>query len=178
MPDTILIPLANVLLDCLETAATANPDPPANFCLRAGGPVIHDVDAAASLDTVCCPGLGYVRLGRNYPSSAEFPAPDPRSDKCLSLARVQEFFVGIVRCVPGLGTPEGPSCADWTAAAVHDADDIQAIWAAVCCWTDTTEFKRMRSRPFSIVGTEVVQEGDCIERFMTILVQIPRCCNS
>jgi hypothetical protein len=176
MPDTILIPLANELLTCLETAAGANPDPPDNFCLRAGGPVIHDADAAASLDTACCPGLGYVRLGRNFPSSAEFPAPDPRNEKCLSLARAQEIFVGIVRCIPGMGSPEGPSCTDWTATAVHDADDNQAIWDAVCCWVETTEFKKLRSRPYSIVGTDVIAEGGCIERFMTILIQIPKCC--
>jgi hypothetical protein len=175
MPDTIILPLANALLDCLETTATANPDPPAEFCLRVGTLVIHDVDAQSSLDKTCCPGLGYVRLGRNYPSSADFPAPDPRSDKCLSLARVQEFFVGIVRCIPGMGSPEGPTCEDWTAAAIHDADDTQAIWDAVCCWASTDEFKALRSRPFSIVGTDVVQEGDCIERFMTVLVQIPKC---
>ena len=176
MPDTIILPLANALLDCLETTATANPDPPDQFCLRVGGPVIHDADAQGSLDKICCPGLGYVRLGRNFPSSSDFPAPDPRSEKCLSLARAQELFVGIVRCIPGMATPEGPTCANWTAAAVHDADDIQAIWDAVCCWVGTDAFKTVRGRPFSILGTDVVAEGDCIERFMTILVQIPKCC--
>lgn len=175
MPDTIILPLANALLTCLETTATANPDTPAQFCLRAGGLVIHDVDAQGSLDKVCCPGLGYVRIGRNYPSSIDFPAPDPRSDKCLSLARVQELFVGIVRCVPGMANPQGPTCEDWTAAAVHDANDIQAIWDAVCCWTGMDAFRAVKSRPFSIIDSSVVQEGDCIERFMTVLVQIPKC---
>lgn len=175
MPDTILLPLANALLDCLETAATTNPDPPANFCLRAGGPVIHDVDAGASTDTVCCPGLGYVRIGRVFPTS-NFPDPDPRSDKCLSLARGVEFTLGIVRCIPGIGSVEGPSCAEWTLAATHDADDIQALFAAVCCWRDSAEFNRMRSRPYSIVGSDIVAEGDCIERFLTVMVQIGKCC--
>lgn len=175
MPDTIILPLANALLTCLETTATENPDPPAQFCLRAGTLVIHDADAQGSLDKVCCPGLGYVRLGRTFPSSVDFPAPDQHSDKCLSLARALELFVGIVRCIPGMGTPEGPSCEDWTAAAVHDANDIQAIWDAVCCWSGTDEFKKVRGRPFSIIDSSVVQEGDCIERFMTILVQIPKC---
>lgn len=175
MPDTLILPLANALLTCLQTTAGANPDPPAEFCLRAGGPVIHDVDAQGSLDKVCCPGLGYVRLGRVYPSS-DFPDPDPRSDRCLSLTRSLELFAGIVRCIPGMGTPEGPDCADWTAAAAHDADDIDALWRAICCWIDTDTFRRIKGRRFSIVGTDVVSEGDCIERFMTVLVEIPRCC--
>jgi len=176
VPDVILLPLASALLTCLETAATANPDPPAQFCLRAGTLVIHDVDAQASLDTTCCPGLGYVRIGRVYPSSADFPAPDPHSEKCLSLARAVELTAGIVRCIPGIGTPQGPSCQDWVAAAVHDADDIQALFSAACCWTGTDEFKRIRGRPFSIIESNVVQEGDCIERFLTILVQVSKCC--
>lgn len=176
MPDTIILPLANELLTCLETTANANPDPPADFCLRAGTLVIHDVDAQVSADKVCCPGLGYVRIGRVFPSSSDFPSPDPHSDKCLSLARAVELTAGIVRCVPGMGTPEGPTCEDWTSAATHDADDIQALFSAACCWVDTDEFKRVRGRPFSIIESNVVQEGDCIERFLTILVQISRCC--
>lgn len=175
MADTLIIPLANTLLTCLETTAGANPDPPANFCLRAGTLVVHDVDAQASSDKVCCPGLGYVRVGRTYPSTT-FPDPDTRSDKCLTLSRALELFVGVVRCVPGMGTPEGPTCEDWTAAAVHDANDIDALWRTVCCWVDTVTFKTMRGRRFSILGTEQVQEGDCIERFMTILVELPKCC--
>jgi hypothetical protein len=177
MPDTIILPLANALLTCLDAAASANPDPPAQFCLRAGNLVIHDIDAQSSLDKVCCPGLGYVRIGRVYPSSQDFPAPDTRSEKCLSLARALELTVGIVRCIPGMGTPEGPTCADWTSVATHDADDIQALFAALCCWVDTPEFKsRPRGRPYSIGESNVIQEGDCIERFVTVLVQIPKCC--
>jgi hypothetical protein len=75
-----------------------------------------------------------------------------------------------------MGSDAGPTCADWTSTAVHDADDNQAIWDAVCCWVETSEFKKLRGRPFSIVGTDVISQGDCIERFMTILVQIPKCC--
>lgn len=175
MPDTVILPLANALLTCLETQATANPDPPAEFCLRAGTLVIHDVDARASADKVCCPGLGYVRVGRVYPSTS-FPDPDLRMDKCLSVSRVLELFVGIVRCIPNIATEQGPDCADWTLAATHDADDIQAIWDAVCCWVNTTEFRRIRQRRFTIVDTTVVQEGDCIERLATVLVEIPKCC--
>lgn len=176
MPDTLILPLANALLTCLTTTASANPDPPAQFCLRAGTLVIHDIDAQASTDTTCCPGLGYVRIGRVFPSSNEFPAVDTRSDRCLSLARAVELTAGIVRCVPGLGTPQGPDCDDWTSTATHDADDIQALFDAVCCWALTDEFKALRGRPFSILDSNVISEGGCIERFLTLVVQIPKCC--
>lgn len=175
MADTLVLPLANALLTCLEQETELNPNPPGEFCLRAGPTVIHDVDGNTGIDKVCCPGLGYVRVGRVYPST-EFPEVDARNDKCLSLSRVLELTVGVVRCVPGMGSNEGPDCADWTAAAVHDADDLDALFKAVCCWTGVAEFKRIRGRRFAIQESIVDQTADCIERSMTILVEIPKCC--
>lgn len=175
MADTLVLPLANALLTCLETHTELNPEPPSQFCLRVGTEVIHDVDGETGTDKVCCPGLGYVRVGNVFPSS-DFPEPDPRSDKCLSLSRALELVVGVVRCVPGMGAPEGPSCADWTAAAVRDANDIDALFKAVCCWRDGVEFGKVQGRRFSVSGTSVLQQADCVERFMTVLVEIPRCC--
>lgn len=175
MADTLILPLANALLTCLQTQATANPDPPAEFCLRAGPTVIHDVDGNTGLDKVCCPGLGYVRIGRVYPSTA-FPEPDTRNDKCMSLSRSLELVAGIVRCVPGMGTPEGPDCADWTLAATHDADDIDALFKAVCCWSNTAPFNTIRSRRWAIQDSFVDQTADCIERSLTVLVELSKCC--
>lgn len=175
MADTLILPLANGLLDCLETEVGANPDPVAEYCLRAGPTVIHDVDGNTGIDKVCCPGLGYVRVGRVYPSTS-FPDPDPRNDKCLSLARALELTVGVVRCVPGMGAAEGPTCVDWTLAATHDADDIDALFKAVCCWTETAPFRTMRGRRWAIQESIVDQNADCIERSMTILVELPKCC--
>lgn len=175
MADTVVIPLANALLDCLETEVNLNPNPVAEYCLRAGPTVIHDVDGNTGVDKVCCPGLGYVRVGRVYPST-NFPEPDLRNDKCMSLSRALELTVGVVRCVPGMGTLEGPSCADWTTAAVRDANDLDALFQAVCCWTGTTEFRRTRGRRWAIQESIVDQSADCIERSMLILVELPRCC--
>ena len=177
MADTIILPLANSLLTCLGEQLELNIDPPANLCLRAGNQVIHDVDAESGLDTVCCPGLGYVRIGSVYPST-DFPVPDTRSDKCLSLSRAVELVAGVVRCVPGMGTPEGPSCDDWTLAALHDANDIDALWKAVCCWVERPPFfiSKMRGRRYTIQTSSVDQTADCIERTLTILVEVSRCC--
>lgn len=175
MADTLILPLANSLLACLEDSAGANPDPPAEFCLRAGPTVIHDVDGNTGIDKVCCPGLGYVRVARVF-MSTDFPEPDVRNDKCLSLSRALELVVGIVRCVPGMGTPEGPDCDDWTLAATHDADDIDALFRAVCCWVQVPEFKTIRGRRWAIQESSVDQVGDCIERSLTILVELSKCC--
>lgn len=175
MSDTILLPQAQALLDCLQIELELNPDPPARFCLRAGPTTIHDVDAQSSIDTTCCPGLAYARIGQVHPSTT-FPDPDPRSDRCLSLQRAMSITLGVVRCVPGVGDPAGPSCADWTLAATRDANDTDALFKAVCCWTGTSEFKSLRGRAFSIVNSDVIQEGDCIERFLSLLVEVPKCC--
>ena len=175
MADTTILPLAQALLDCLTTELALNPDPPANACLRAGNQVIHDIDAGISADKVCCPGLNYVRIGQVFPST-DFPQPDTRSDRCLSLTRAVEFTAGVVRCIPRMGTPEGPTCADWTTAATHDANDIDALYRAACCFVETSAFKAMRGRRYTIQTSTVEQTADCIERMMLVLVEIRRCC--
>jgi hypothetical protein len=175
MADTTILPLAQALLDCLTTELALNIDPPANACLQVANQVIHDVDAAISADKVCCPGLNYVRVGAVYPST-DFPTPDPHSEKCLSLTRAVELTAGVIRCVPGMGTPEGPTCADWTLAAQHDANDIDALYKAMCCLVDTPEFKQMRGRRYTIQTSAVEQTADCIERMLIVAVEIRRCC--
>ena len=175
MADTTLLPIAQALLDCLVTELALNPDPPARACLQVSNQIIHDVDAGISADKVCCPGFAYVRIGTVYPST-EFPTPDARNDKCLSLARAAEFTAGVVRCIPGMGSTAGPDCADWTLAATHDANDIDALFKAVCCLTGTPEFKAVRGRRWAIQSSTVEQTADCIERQLLLLVDVRRCC--
>lgn len=175
MADSTILPLAQVLLACLETELALNPFPPASVCLRAGNLVIHDVDAEVSADKVCCPGLGYVRIGTVYPST-DFPQPDVRNDKCLSLARAVELTAGVVRCVPGMGTPAGPDCVDWAAAATRDANDIDALFKAVCCFTGSPEFRLMRGRRWVVQSSTVEQTADCIERMLVVTVEVRKCC--
>lgn len=175
MADTTLLPIANAFLDCLQTELLLNPDPPANFCLQVANQMIHDVDAQIALDKVCCPGYAYVRIGSVFPST-DFPTPDPRNDKCLSLARAAEFTAGVVRCIPGMGSTSGPTCADWTTAATHDANDIDALFKAVCCLTETPEFRAVRGRRFAIQASTVEQTADCIERQLLLLVDVRKCC--
>lgn len=175
MADTQVFPLAQALLDCLQTELLLNVDPPANFCLRAGNLVIHDIDAQTSADKVCCPGLAYVRIGAVFPST-DFPNPDTRNDKCLSLGRAAELTMGVVRCIPNMASTAGPTCADWELAALHDANDMDALFKATCCLTDTPEFKQMRGRRWAVQTSTVNATADCIERSLTLLVEVKKCC--
>jgi hypothetical protein len=175
MADTTLLPLANAFLDCLSTELALNPDPPARACLQVGNQIIHDVDAGLSADKVCCPGFAYVRIGTIYPST-EFPVPDTRNDKCLSLSRAAEFTAGVVRCIPGMGSIEGPDCVDWTLAATHDANDIDALFRAVCCFTESPEFRKMRGRRWAVQSSTVEQTADCVERLLLLTLEVRKCC--
>lgn len=176
MADTVVLEMANEMLACLVTELAANPDPPANACLRAGDLVIHDANAATSTDTVCCPGLAYVRVGDMYPSS-NFPDPDGgsqagKSNGCYPVRWVVEMVMGVVRCVPGMGNPAGPTCADWTLAATHDLNDMDAMRRALCCWAPTLPKTRLW-----LAQTSIVQlTADCIERQLPVLVCVPKCC--
>lgn len=174
MADSVVLPLAEALLTCLGEQLDLNPSPPAELCLRAGDLVIHDVDAQTSLDKVCCPGLAYVRIGSMFPSS-NFPDPDtvPGSRSgCFPVAWAVELVMGTVRCIPNMGTPEGPSCTDWTEVATRDANDLDAMRKALCCWQPQLPKGRLW-----LAGTATVaMTADCIERQMPVLMQIPRCC--
>lgn len=167
--------MAQAFLDCLTTELALNIDPPANACLQVANQVIHDVDAQLSLDKVCCPGLNYVRIGSVYPST-DFPAPDVRNDKCLSLSRAVEFTAGVIRCIPGMGSPAGPTCTDWELAALHDANDIDALFKAVCCFTESAEFRQMRGRRWAVQSSTVNQTADCVERILVLTVEVRKCC--
>lgn len=174
MADTVIFSMATDLLACLQTALAANPDPPAEACLRAGDQVLHDVDAGTSTDKVCCPGLAYVRIGGMFPSS-NFPEPDTEPGKgtgCFPVSWAVELVMGTVRCVPGMGTVAGPTCADWTLAATHDANDLDAMRKALCCWGPGLP----RTRLWLAQVSTVEMTADCIERQLPLLVSIPKCC--
>lgn len=165
--------MANNLLTCLSEQLALNPDAPAQSCLRVGNTVLHDVDANGT-DTTCCPGLAYVRIGAMFPSSS-FPEPDSvpgAGEGCFPVKWAVELTMGVVRCVPGMGTTAGPSCEDWTLAAIHDTNDMDAMRKALCCWQQTLP----RMRPWLAQTSTVEMTADCIERQMPVLVQIPKCC--
>jgi hypothetical protein len=174
MADTVILPAAQSLLACLAEQLALNPDPPAETCLRAGDTVLHDMDAGTGTDKVCCPGLAYVRIGQMYPSST-FPEPDTvpaTQDGCFPAMWAVELVMGVVRCIPGMGSTAGPTCADWTLVATHDANDLDAMRKALCCWQPTLR----RGRLWLAQASTVEMTADCIERQLPVLLQIPKCC--
>lgn len=174
MADTVILPMANALLSCLAAELALNPDPPAEACLRAGDQVLHDVDAGTGFDKVCCPGLAYVRIGGMFPSS-NFPEPDSQPAKgngCFPVGWAVELVMGVVRCIPGMGTSAGPTCADWTLVATRDANDLDAMRKALCCWGPTLP----KTRLWLAQVSTTTMDADCIERQLPLLVSIPKCC--
>lgn len=171
MADSTILTAANRLLACLCAQLELNPDPPQNCCLRAGDLVLQDVDAQGGFDKTCCPGTAYVRIGAMYPSS-NFPAPDEVTVKCYPVAWAVELVMGTIRCIPRMGDPAGPDCDDWTLVATHDANDMNAMMLAGCCWADQLP----RGRLFQLGTSTPRMSADCIERVMPVVVQLPKCC--
>lgn len=174
MADTVILAAANALLTCLCEQLALNPAPPADCCLRTGDQVIQDVDAEISTDKVCCPGLAYVRLGTMYPSS-DFPGADTEPAKnngCFPIQWAVELTMGVVRCIPGMATAQGPDCTDWTLAATHDANDMDAMRKALCCWGPQLP----KGRLWLAGASTVTMAGNCIERMLPVTLQIPKCC--
>jgi hypothetical protein len=60
--------------------------------------------------------------------------------------------------------------------ATRDANDIDALFKAVCCFTESTEFKRMKGRRWAVQTSTVEQTADCIERMLLLTVEVRRCC--
>lgn len=174
MADTVVLPAANRLLACLAEQLSLNPNPPANVCLRAGDLFIQDVDGSISVDKACCPGTAYVRITDKYPAS-DFPNPDTtpaKRNNCMPHRFAVQLIMGVARCVPGMGTPEGPDCADWTAAATQDANDLDAMGKALCCWADGLAPGRLWIAQVSTVQLT----ADCLERQWPIIMEVGKCC--
>lgn len=174
MADTLIIPEATRLLACLQTQLALNPNPPGEVCLRAGDMFIQDVNGELSVDKACCLGTAYVRITDKFPSS-NFPAPDTEPAKkgsCMPVSFGVQLIMGVARCIPEIGTPAGPDCADWTQAAQQDADDLDAMTKALCCWSDG-----LRPGKLWLAQVSTVQmTADCIERQWPILMQVGKCC--
>lgn len=186
MSDLQVLPVAQMLLDCLTAAVQANPDVPASISFRMGDQVNHDL--GPDVDE-CCGGLAYVSMGSVVPS-AQAPDPDvirQASSTCSPPSWIVLLRAGIIRCVPvsdDQGNP--PTNAEWTASFVQSANDSQALRKAACCFRSCV----VTSNDPGLFGMSMVidsQElgplsGGCVERFFTARFQIPNkdccdCCN-
>ena len=126
------LPLAQLLLECLEEVLTVDhPNPPLHFSLRVGQ-VAFDLSEREDL---CCEGLAYVKINSAYPSD-NFPEPTDTYSPCGGGGWAADLEMGVLRCAP-VGTLEYmPTDEDWTAAAEQVAHDAAALRQAVACFRD------------------------------------------
>lgn len=171
----------NTMLQCLCEEAQRVPNPPKNCCFRAGESVVHDLGVH---EDQCCEGIAYVSLTTINPTD-NFPRPDvirqvahAGSATCAITSWAVQMKVGIVRCVPAGG--EDPlQCADWNAIALQQVYDAKTLRRAGCCFrTEITTSDGLMNGMGVLIGeqTQTDPQGGCIERNMTVLVQIPSDC--
>lgn len=175
-----VIDLAVAALSCLSQAVTGLPGAPGNVCFRVGLEVAHDLDMVNDL---CCEGLAYVALGDTYPSSQSFPEQDiirQANAVCAPVSWAQQFKFGIIRCVPvmldDLGTM--PTCADWNTAALQNFYDSIALRRTACCFRQFISSSQGLLEGMSVVierQTQGSPAAGCVERSLTITVQMPNC---
>lgn len=183
MPDIQVNTLLDMAMLCLTAAVTGNPNPPANMCRRLDLQVAHDADL---YDDLCCEGLGYVSFGDIAPSwGDDFPGPAVAQqlarDSCGIPSWAVEIRMGLVRCISSGTSTTMPSCATWTAESRQQADDAQALRAASCCLRNLIVADADMPGPFwgmsAVIGlqSQTQIQGGCVERNVTITVQMPNC---
>lgn len=163
--DDIALPQANLLLAYLETRLTAQPNVPAQFCLRVG-------EVAMELDE-CCAGLAYVKITSIYPSDVEFPSPrtDSPVTGCGITAWGVELEMGVLRCAPTGTQMKGPTCTEWTTIAGQVADDARAMRMALCDFIDHYDPNTLAVGSWGPIDPQ----GGCTGGVQSVTVQIPAC---
>ena len=167
MADDPILPVANLLLDCLcETVAT-RANPPLECCLRYGTEVPQD---AIPVD-ICCAGLGYVRIGDMFPSGQAFPDPDDVGQGCIGQHWAVEMEMGIFRCA------KAANCETWTTETEQHLVDRWSLVEASCCFGkrfNNTYHGALSWIP--LTGTPLPISGRCSGSTLTIVVQVPGPC--
>lgn len=170
-------PLLNASLSCVCEAVNGIPNPPANCCFRVGTEVM--ADAGLFVDQ-CCEGIAYVMLGDLYPASEAFPEQDTvrqANSSCAPATWALYIKIGIIRCIP-VGDQDPLSCNEWNIAAVQNVYDTTALARAACCIRNWVIREWDEAIGMSVVIDRQVQgnpSGGCVERSLSIALQIPNC---
>lgn len=166
---------AQQLLECLRTAVQDGPYPIADehVCLRFGNQVNPTL---GTLTDECCTGLAWVRVvtveGLRDPS-------DPLYNNCLSSERRLTLELGTARCMPFGTTEAGPTCDQWTEAALKMDADHAAMEQALCCFRDVVE-----NAPFapSVISVGTYEpfgpDGGCISGTLQITLDYSCACGT
>lgn len=165
--DPGVLPIAEMLLSCLQTALADVADPPANVSLRVGTQV--DLLLSQTRDE-CCEGVGWVRVVSIYPS-AVFPNADLEAVRCWPLQWAAILEMGVARCAPTPDADGIPSPDEWNAISEAVLSDAAAMRRALCCFTDLDPDRMYLAglwQPLSV-------EGGCLGGAMQVTVAIDAC---
>lgn len=166
MADTMALPIAEQLLQCLCEALAAGSSPPASCCLRPGTNVAQGV---SEFEDECCSGLGWVRVVRIWPSGGDpgFPAINQDPFACSPGSYGIELEMGVYRCAP-VGTDTVlPTCQEWTTTTEQILEDAASMRQAWCCFRDTYENNAKLVSDWS----PVTVQGACTGGKMTVMIE-------
>lgn len=166
---------AETLLECLRTAIHASPYdiPDEKICLRFGEVVNPTLGTG---EDECCTGLAWVRVAGIEPLRAD---PDNTEyGLCATGARRLTLEIGTARCIP-VGTMQaGPTCDQWTEAALKMDSDQACIERALCCLGD--QLDTLRGTEAAVPGEYLPggPDGNCITGAMTVTIDYSCGCGS
>lgn len=170
-------PLLVQALSCICEQTALIPHAPQHCCFRVGTEIIHDL--GFSVDQ-CCEGVAYVALGDLFPSANSFPEADivrQANSNCAPPAWGLYIKLGIIRCIP-VGGMDPLDCNGWNNAALQNIYDAKALMNTACCIRDWVTKEEPRFTGMSVIIDRQTQGnplGGCIERSMTMAIQIPNC---
>jgi hypothetical protein len=176
----LLDPLAELYqaaLACLCSITSEMPGAPEHCAPRIGPEITYDMGQYADY---CCEGLAYISLGDLWVSDDSFPEQDiirQVRGNCPPAFWAVDLKLGIIRCSPtGSETGEPPTDDEWTAAAIQNLYDAQALRRVACCIRDWVSDNTGLYLGMSVVinrQTQVTPNGGCVERYFTVTLQFP-----
>ena len=163
------VEFAQIVLTCLNEAITASPYPipQEKICLRFGERVNPTIGTG---EDECCTVLAWVRVFGIEPLDTFQDENSP----CINHSRRITLELGTARCIPFGTTQAGPTCDQWTEAAIKMDSDHGAMEDAICCAAESiTELAYepiVRPGSYEVLGPD----GNCISG--TLLMNIDYDC--
>lgn len=172
--DTLLLPEAIQLLECLCTALNNNPNPPEICCLRPGDTVIQDVGIPGFSVDECCAGQAYVKIAGFYMTGeGTSPFPSPSTDAPISPCGVPawglQLEMGVFRCIR---TSSQLTCTEQTEAVIRQMADAKAMRCALDCFIALHDPQTVAVGNWSPAGPD----GGCVGSTWQVSVEVLNSC--
>lgn len=176
--DTIALPLAARLVDCLVDQFAVQP-PPAmqRIGLRAGSAYSPLLGGAGNaLVDEACDGIVWVRVTGITDATQGFPAGGPSATPCGPTQWAVGLEIGTGRCVPWMEDPNTtapPTQDQWNESTVQMLTDAAAVRAAILCcfrpglaslrltWTSWQPTPYEVGNTGSLTQISVLTRGEC-----------------